>query len=405
MDRAGQVPMSASAGASGVDDAFALYVHWPFCTSKCPYCDFNSHVTARVDHQAWRDALLRELRRIAPEFAGRKLTSVFFGGGTPSLMEPAVAGALLDEAGRLFQVASDCEVTLEANPGSAETARMAAFRSAGINRLSIGVQALNDADLRRLGRMHSVTEARLAVENAGRLFDRFSFDLIYGRQGQTEAQWEAELREAVGMASDHLSLYQLTIEPGTVFSARHAVGKLPGLPDEDRGSALFELTAAICDDAGLPRYEVSNHAGAAGQSRHNLTYWRGGAYAGIGPGAHGRHTAPDGRRIATVAHRDPRDWLAAAVAGNGEAERTVLGTDETRDERLVMGMRLAEGLPASAVGLWEDADVVQDGISQGWLWWRDGRFGATPAGLLLLNRVVTEISAALDQRASSADRA
>lgn len=388
-----------------MERSFGLYVHWPFCTSKCPYCDFNSHVAGSVDHALWRSSLVQELRRVASEFAGFTLTSVFFGGGTPSLMEPATVGAVLDEAGRLFPVAADCEVTLEVNPGSAETARMAAFRTAGATRLSIGVQALDDGDLRRLGRMHSAAEALAAISAADRLFGRFSFDLIYARQGQTERSWEAELQTGLAMAGDHLSLYQLTIEPGTVFAARLAAGQLPGLPDDDRGASLFEMTEAICAAAGLPRYEVSNHARAGGESRHNLTYWRGGLYAGIGPGAHGRHPAPDGGRIATVGHRMPRAWLEAVAAGNGEAERVELGPVAVRDERLVMGLRLTEGIPLSAIGLPNSSPVLAEGMAAGLLWQRDGRMGATAAGMLLLNRLIAEIASELDQRASSAVRA
>ncbi len=381
---------------------FGLYVHWPFCTSKCPYCDFNSHVAKAVDHAAWRAALLSELRRVAPEFAGQGLGSVFFGGGTPSLMEPATVAAVLDAAAGLFALADDIEVTLEANPGSTEMARMAAFRDAGVNRVSIGVQALDDAGLRRLGRTHTAADARAAVDVAARQFSRFSFDLIYGRQDQTEADWEAELRRALSFAGDHLSLYQLTIEDGTVFGARQAAGQLRGLPDDERGAVMFETTGALCEAAGLRRYEVSNYARPDQASRHNLIYWRGGDYAGIGPGAHGRHRAEDGARIATTAIRAPDAWIAAARRGNAEAERLRLSEAERRDERLVMGLRLTEGLPLAAIGLDRDTDVLRAGVADGWLWATADRVGATPGGLLLLDRVIAEIGHALDQKDRSA---
>ncbi|RMD90515.1 MAG: radical SAM family heme chaperone HemW, partial [Alphaproteobacteria bacterium] len=249
---------------------FGLYVHWPFCAAKCPYCDFNSHVVAKVDHDAWARALVNRIDALAALTPDRELSSIFFGGGTPSLMAPATAAAVIDAAARHWRFAPDIEITLEANPSSAEAEAFRAFRAAGVNRVSLGVQALDDADLRALGRLHSAAEALSAVEMARGLFDRVSFDLIYARQHQTEADWQAELSRALGLAADHLSLYQLTIEPGTAFGARAAAGRLPGLPDEERAANLYEITQALCDAAGLPAYEVSNHARPGAESRHNL---------------------------------------------------------------------------------------------------------------------------------------
>src|SRR5262245_38165171 len=271
------------------DPGFGLYVHWPFCLSKCPYCDFNSHVRAAIDHSRWRAALLRELDHYAAHTRGRRLTSIFFGGGTPSLMEPATVAAVIERAAEHWPLASDVEITLEANPTSVEAGKFAAFRTSGVNRVSLGVQALNDADLKFLGRHHSAAEARAAIDIARRHFARYSFDLIYARPGQSAAAWRSELAEAVGLAGDHLSVYQLTIEPETVFGAAHRRGEL-AVPREEEAAALFELTQERLGEAGLPAYEISNHARPGGESRHNLTYWRYGDYVGIGPGAHGRLT-------------------------------------------------------------------------------------------------------------------
>ncbi|HDR29144.1 radical SAM family heme chaperone HemW, partial [Rhodovulum sp.] len=277
---------------------FGLYVHWPFCLSKCPYCDFNSHVAASIDMGEWQRAYLSEIRRIGAETGPRTLTSVFFGGGTPSLMAPDLVAAILDTVRATWPCANDMEVTLEANPGSVEAGRFAGYRDAGVGRVSLGVQALNDADLGRLGRLHSAAEARAAFDIARNTFERVSFDLIYARQDQLLADWQAELGQALALGVDHLSLYQLTIEPGTAFGDRHARGGLRGLPDDDRAADMYLATQEICAAAGLPAYEVSNHARPGAESRHNLIYWRYGDYAGIGPGAHGRLTL-DGRRWAT----------------------------------------------------------------------------------------------------------
>jgi oxygen-independent coproporphyrinogen-3 oxidase len=326
-----------------VDPGFALYIHWPFCKSKCPYCDFNSHVRDSIEQPRWRGALLAELDAAAAETAGRRVTSIFFGGGTPSLMEPATVAALLDRAASRWAMAADVEVTLEANPTSVEAARFAALRQAGVNRLSLGVQALDDRALRFLGRGHDAAEALAAIELARRHFARYSFDLIYARPEQTLAQWQAELARAVDLAGDHLSVYQLTIEAGTAFAAAHARGDW-ALPEEDLAGDLFEATQAVLAAAGLDAYEISNHARAGGESRHNLTYWRYGDYVGIGPGAHGRVTL-GGDKFATRRHRAPETWLAAVERqGHGLQERVALAPAERREEMLMMGLRLAEGI-------------------------------------------------------------
>jgi putative oxygen-independent coproporphyrinogen III oxidase len=323
---------------------FAIYVHWPFCKSKCPYCDFNSHVRAAIDQGAWRRALLAELDHYAAETAGRTVSSVFFGGGTPSLMAPATAAALIDRIAARWPLASDAEITLEANPTSVEAQRFRDFRAAGVNRASLGVQALDPAALAFLGRGHSVDEALAAVELARASFPRFSFDLIYARPGQDAAQWNAELQRALALAGDHLSLYQLTIEPGTAFHTAHARGDF-ALPDDDRAGALYELTQARLADAGLSAYEISNHARPGGESRHNLVYWRYGDYVGIGPGAHGRLTL-DGVKLATRQLRAPERWLAAVERrGEGTEERSAISETERLEEMLMMGLRLNESVP------------------------------------------------------------
>jgi oxygen-independent coproporphyrinogen-3 oxidase len=328
---------------SSKDPGFALYIHWPFCLSKCPYCDFNSHVRERVDAARWQRAYLGELERAAAETPGRILTSVFFGGGTPSLMPPETAAAILGRVGKLWPAAPDIEITLEANPGVSEADRFRAFRDAGVNRLSIGVQALDDAALRFLGRKHSAAEALAAVERAAGIFARFSFDLIYARPGQSAAAWHAELGRALGYAGEHLSVYQLTIEPGTAFHTAHARGDF-SLPDEDTAADLYETTRDVLGGAGLFAYEISNHARPGAESRHNLTYWRYGDYMGVGPGAHGRLTLGE-TKFATRQQRLPEAWLADVEhKGSGEAERAALGRAERGREMLLMGLRLAGGV-------------------------------------------------------------
>ncbi len=321
---------------------FGIYVHWPFCQSKCPYCDFNSHVTASVDQRRWADAFEREIIRIGAETEGRVVGSVFFGGGTPSLMEPFVVERVLQTVRATWPTANDVEITLEANPGSIEAGRFAAYRDAGVNRVSMGMQAMNDADLKALGRLHTAEEALRAFDIARSVFDRVSFDLIYARQGQGIAEWRAELDRALSLDLDHLSLYQLTIEEGTAFGARHAAGLLRGLPDEDLAADLWDVTQERTAKAGLDAYEVSNHARQGAASYHNMLYWRGGDYAGIGPGAHGRLTL-NGVRYATEAVVAPGGWLAAEQAGKTE-RRDALDIHERFQELLLMGLRLSEGV-------------------------------------------------------------
>lgn len=374
---------------------FGLYLHWPFCASKCPYCDFNSHVAAGIDQDRWKRAYLCEIARIGTETRGRVLNTVFFGGGTPSLMEPDTVAAILEAVGATWPLANDLEVTLEANPGSVEAGRFRAYAEAGVNRLSMGVQALNDADLRRLGRLHTAAEARAAFDIARAAFPRVSFDLIYARQDQTVSDWEAELHEALVLAVDHLSLYQLTIEDGTAFGARHAAGRLKGLPDDDSAADMYLITQEILSSAGMPAYEVSNHARTGAESRHNLIYWRYGDYAGIGPGAQGRLTL-GGRRVATDTPRAPGAWLAQVeAAGHGELPREPLRPEEQAAEYLMMALRLAEGLdmdrhaalagrPLShgAVARLEDLSMIR----------REGtRVCPTQAGRAVLNAVIREL--------------
>jgi len=325
------------------EGGFGLYVHWPFCQAKCPYCDFNSHVSRETDQDHWCRAYLSELDRYAAEVPGRVVTSVFFGGGTPSLMNPDVVGAILDRIARLWPMANAPEITLEANPSSVEAGRFRGYSTAGVNRVSMGIQALNNRDLARLGRLHSVEEAYTAFDIARQNFSRVSFDLIYARQGQTVQDWQKELEQALAMAVDHLSLYQLTIEPGTAFGDRFARGTLRGLPDEDETADMYLLTQDLCQAADLSGYEVSNHAAPGAESRHNMIYWRYGDFVGIGPGAHGRLTL-DGQRHATVGHHAPGAWLDAVDSGHGEATRDAIAPAQQADEFLMMGLRLSDGI-------------------------------------------------------------
>lgn len=331
------------------DTPFGVYVHWPFCAQKCPYCDFNSHVRFEGwDEARFRNAYLQELDWLKTRIGDRHVTSVFFGGGTPSLMQPETTAAILDHIAALWSVAPDAEITLEANPGSVEAGRFAGYRTAGINRVSIGLQSLRDTELKKLGRIHTVAEARQALDIARSTFDRYSFDLIYARPGQTVEDWRAELGEALSFAGDHLSLYQLTIEPDTPYAALHAAGKLV-VPDPDAARALYEVTADMTDAAGLAAYEISNHARPGEESCHNLLYWRYGEYAGIGPGAHGRILI-DGVRHATVAERHPETWASrVAERRKGFTEVTALTRAEEADEMLLMGLRLREGIDLGAL--------------------------------------------------------
>ncbi|WP_149141692.1 radical SAM family heme chaperone HemW [Gemmobacter caeruleus] len=377
---------------------FGLYVHWPFCLSKCPYCDFNSHVAAQIDQNAWADAYVKEIARNARLTPERTLNSIYFGGGTPSLMEPKLVERLLETAAREWRFANDIEITLEANPTSVEAARLAAYRHAGVNRISLGVQALNDEDLRRLGRTHSSTEALLALETTANLFDRYSFDLIYARQNQTLAAWEAELTRALSFGSNHLSLYQLTIEEGTVFNERFRRGLLPGLPSEDLGADFHDLTQKLCEAAGMPAYEISNHAREGAESRHNQIYWKSGDFIGIGPGAHGRVTLKDAR-IATAAARDPAGWLSAASAGRLEDLDHTLSAQDIGTEFLLMGLRLREGVALDRLqrltGLTTSSDIVAELTTLGMLEHTEDRLRTTPKGRPLLNAVLLKLVEAL----------
>ena len=375
---------------------FGLYVHWPFCAAKCPYCDFNSHVVASVDQRRWADALTAEIARLGAELPGRNLQSIFFGGGTPSLMQPETVDQVIRAARAAWGFSNQIEITLEANPTSVEKTRFAGFADAGVNRLSMGIQALNDDDLRRLGRMHSVAEARAAFDVARDQFSRVSFDLIYARQGQSLADWRAELRQALSMAVDHLSLYQLTIEPETAFGARAAAGKLRDLPDDDLAADMYLETQEICAEAGMAAYEVSNHAPAGSESRHNLIYWRQGDWAAVGPGAHGRLSLAAGR-VATEAHRAPGEWLAAVeTTGSGESLRSDLPRDEQATEYLLMSLRLSEGLDQSRYARLAGKPLREDVIERleelGMITQHDDRLMATTAGRPVLNAILRELA-------------
>ena len=369
------------------DRGFAVYVHWPFCESKCPYCDFNSHVRESVDEAAWRAALLRSLDSWAEEAPGRTVGSVFFGGGTPSLMAPETAGAVLERVRALWPVADELEVTLEANPGSVEAGRFRAFAEAGVNRLSLGVQSFRDDELAFLGRRHDARAARSALELAHGAFPRVSFDLIYALPGHTAAAWAARLDEALRLAGEHLSLYQLTIEPGTAFAPRAARGDFL-LPAEDEAAALYETTQERLAAAGLPAYEISNHARPGAACRHNLVYWRGGEWIGVGPGAHGRIDTPEGR-IATAERRAPEAWLSeAASEGRAVRERRLLEPLEAKQERIQTGLRLAEGIPAEGLEPAIDTGRLAHLRDEGLLSARTDRLRATAAGRQRLDGVV-----------------
>jgi putative oxygen-independent coproporphyrinogen III oxidase len=380
------------------DAGFGVYVHWPFCASKCPYCDFNSHVRhGPVDQERFVEAFRREIAHMAARLPGRPVTSVFFGGGTPSLMRPATVGAILDAVAGAWSVDPGAEVTLEANPTSVEAERFRGFRAAGVNRVSLGVQALNDPDLRRLGRMHSAAEALEAVRVAAASFERTSFDLIYARPGQTAEAWRAELTEAIGHAAEHLSLYQLTIEPGTWFERLHRAGKLT-VPDDEEGRILYEITQEVCDAHGLPAYEISNHARPGAESRHNLVYWRYGEYAGVGPGAHGRLVAGNAR-VATVTEKHPETWLERVERdGHGIVDEEALTATQEGDEFLLMGLRLREGIDPARferlAGRALDEGRIRDLEGYGFLARRpDQRLAITREGFPVLDAVVADLAA------------
>ncbi len=372
---------------SQVTQPLALYVHWPFCVSKCPYCDFNSHVRERVDEAAWRDALIADMAYEAALTAGRQLSSLFFGGGTPSLMTPETVGAIIDAAERLWGF-ENAEITLEANPSSVEAGRFAGFAAAGVNRVSLGLQALDDTALKALGRAHDLSEGLAALDVAQAHFPRVSFDLIYAREGQTPDEWERELTRALAFGTEHLSLYQLTIEPGTAFATRARLGRLT-LPEEDASLGMFEMTRAMTAAAGLPAYEVSNHARPGAESRHNLTYWRYGDYVGVGPGAHGRRG-----NMATLRERLPETWLKTAVASE-----TPLDPDTRADEALMMGLRLLEGIDEAAfkarTGQSLDQTISVAGLEEttrlGLTLRKGRRLYLTDVGQPLLNAVVSRL--------------
>jgi oxygen-independent coproporphyrinogen-3 oxidase len=376
-------------------ETLALYIHWPFCLAKCPYCDFNSHVRERIDQGRFAAALRRELSWEAERLGRRTLASIFFGGGTPSLMAPETVAALIGDARRLFDAADDIEITLEANPTSVEAGKLASFRAAGVNRISLGVQSLRAEPLAALGRQHSAGQAVAALETARRIFPRISFDLIYARPGQTLADWRAELREALSLAHDHLSLYQLTIEPGTAYEALHRRGELV-LPDEELAAALYEATGEEAARFGLLGYEVSNYAVPGSESRHNLAYWRYGDYAGIGPGAHGR-VSLGGALLATRRHRAPEPWAERVEAhGHGTTHEDAVAPQERAREALLMGLRLAEGIDAArfaartgiALDDAVDAGVLAQAIDAGYLALEGGRLVALPEGRMRLDALL-----------------
>jgi len=378
----------------------AIYIHWPFCQSKCPYCDFNSYARRTISEERYLEAALSELDHYAAETRARPVSTIFFGGGTPSLMMPHTVGELLDKIAALWPVESACEITLEANPSSVESDHFEGYRVAGVNRVSLGVQSLSDEQLRFLGRLHTASEARQALEVAGKYFDRMSFDLIYARPGQTEFEWRAELGEALALARGHLSLYQLTIEPETAFFDLYRRGKLRA-PGPDLSADLYTLTQEMCEAAGLPAYEVSNHAAPGQESRHNLTYWRYGDYVGIGPGAHGRLTAGE-RKYATAAEKAPAAWYAKVnECGSGCEERFELHPRQQAEEAVLMGLRLREGLDLAVLsaktGFSPALQVIAPLEAEGLLQ-RDGDWlRTTMRGRLVLNALVEAIAAGLEE--------
>ncbi|MBM3632633.1 MAG: coproporphyrinogen III oxidase [Alphaproteobacteria bacterium] len=368
----------------------ALYIHWPFCLSKCPYCDFNSHVRASIDENSWEEALLKELDQTAKRIGPRTLTSIFFGGGTPSLMRPKTVEALIKRALNHWTASPNIEITLEANPNSVEVNRFHDLKNAGINRISIGVQALNDPDLKQLGRHHSVDEALTAIQIALDIFRRVSFDLIYARPHQTLEAWQQELQLALSFGTEHLSLYQLTIEPGTAFAPLYERGDLK-IPDEDLAADFFELTQNSMEAAGLPAYEISNHARLGAESRHNLSYWRYEDYAGVGPGAHGRLTLPSGK-VATKQYKAPETWMKAVKEGSGEEESIDLSPKEQNTEALMMGLRLTSGIRLVDFPDLEESIINSKSLNiltnEGYLVKTSTALLATPKGLQCLNAVL-----------------
>ena len=375
---------------------FAVYVHWPFCLAKCPYCDFNSHVRREVDHDRWRAALVREFETAAAELGDRKVTSVFFGGGTPSLMPPETVEAVISAIGTRFELAPSTEISLEANPTSVEIGKFRGFVDAGVNRFSLGVQSLRDTHLKALGRMHSASEALKAIEVAKSVCDRVSIDLIYARQNQSFADWEVELADALATGVDHLSLYQLTIEEGTRFWELASRDKLRGLPDQDLAADMYLRTQEICEEAGFLAYEVSNHARGDAACRHNMTYWQYGDYIGIGPGAHGR-VSVEGKRMATSTLSNPEKWLAQVEStGTGYSSNDVLTRDEQADEYLLMSLRTVSGTDLNrlqAIGSRGPSfELVQRFKEDGFLELNDNIISVTQSGRLFLNKITSELA-------------
>ena len=396
MSRIESIAAMADLAARG-DPGFAVYVHWPFCLAKCPYCDFNSHVRATPpDEKRFVAAFAREIEHRAALTPGRKVRSIFFGGGTPSLMAPKTVSAILDKISAHWSLEPNAEITLEANPTSVEAERFRGYAAAGVNRVSIGVQALNDADLRALGRRHTVAEALAAVETAKSIFPRMSFDLIYARPGQTEAAWREELARALKYATEHVSLYQLTIEPETIFERLWRAGKLI-VPDDDLGRSLFDATQEIAGAHGLPAYETSNHARPGAESRHNMVYWRYGDYVGIGPGAHGRVQV--GRtRNAQATEKHPEMWLAQVeIEGHGLITDEALSPEEQSDEYLLMGLRLTEGIDIhryeAISGRRLSRSQIESLAADGFVTEDDGRIRVTPMGAPLLDTIVADLAA------------
>ncbi|MGX9356019.1 radical SAM family heme chaperone HemW [Roseobacteraceae bacterium S113] len=397
-------PMRSASWWKGVlpevwqERGFGIYVHWPYCEAKCPYCDFNSYVARSIDHTAWRTAYTQEIQRMAARTGPRVVSSIFFGGGTPSLMEPESVSAVIETISAQYTLSNDVEITLEANPSSVESGKFRDFEAAGINRVSLGVQALNDRDLQRLGRLHSVAEAMHALEIARDHFQRVSFDLIYARQHQTIDAWESELRQALTFEPDHLSMYQLTIEDGTAFGDRYKRGALKGLPIEDVGAEMYDMTQEICDAAGLPAYEVSNHAKPGAGSRHNMIYWKSGDYLGIGPGAHGRLTLGN-TRLETTTHTNPQNWLQTALRGPAWKEEALTATD-WGVEQVMMGLRLAEpfdlGWLQATSGVTLGSNVLHDLQDDGLLETSGNTVMITPTGRPLLNAILLKLLSDID---------
>lgn len=397
MDLARQSTTKLSNGDDGTP-GFGVYIHWPFCAAKCPYCDFNSHVRHKpIDQARYAAGFEREISHMAAMQPGEKVTSIFFGGGTPSLMEPSTVERILNAVDKVWGFDPDIEITMEANPSSVDATRFKGYRAAGVNRVSLGVQSLDDTQLKFLGRLHNADEARRAIELAHNTFPRMSFDMIYARPHQTLEGWEQELLEAISLSADHLSLYQLTIEQGTPFFDLHKRGKI-AVPDSEHAAQLYELTQQITEANGLPAYEISNHAASGSQSRHNLTYWRFGTWAGVGPGAHGRLLMNDGRH-ATSTQRNPEKWLEQVEAtGNGLVENDVLTAEDTSDELLLMGLRLSEGFDLSRyeretrapLDPKRIADLMEHGMIEKI---SDSRIRATPAGWLVLDAVIADLAA------------